>query len=217
MSSSLTDSFGDESQLTNSVTRHLDDDFISYDHQYDGGPTLPPHELDEGYALREWRRQNAIRLENKEKEEKEMLEQIIAEAEEYKVEFYKKRQLVVEKNKAANREKEELFLADREKFHAEAEKNYWKAIAELIPREVPAIEKRGKKKEKEKPSIVIIQGPKPGKPTDLSRMRHILLKLKHNPPAHMKPKPAAPSSEPKIEDKDIETATSSTNTAADPQ
>lgn len=91
-----------------------------------------------------------------------------------------------------------MFLANREKFHAEALNTCWKAIAELIPYEVPAIEKRGKKnEEKRKPSIVVIQGPKPGKPTDLSRMRQILVKLKHNPPTHMKPKPAPPPSEPK--------------------
>ncbi|GLT89442.1 hypothetical protein SLE2022_074220 [Rubroshorea leprosula] len=166
----------------------LDGDFGGSD-----GPILPPSpsqtEPEEGFALREWRRLNAIRLEEKEKKEKEMRQLIIMEAEGYKVEFYKKRSTVVENNKATNREKEKLFSASREKFHAEADKNYWKAIAELIPNEVPAIEKRGKKDKEKKPSIVVIQGPKPGKPTDLSRMRHILLKLKHNPPPHMKPKP----------------------------
>ncbi|XP_077215362.1 clathrin light chain 2-like isoform X2 [Tasmannia lanceolata] len=88
---------------------------------------------------------------------------------------------------------ETLFLANQKK--------YWKAIAELIPTEVPTIEKKRGKKDKDKnPSTVVIQGPKPGKPTDLSRMRNILLKLKHTPPPHMKPPPPpapAPSHPPK--------------------
>lgn len=84
----------------------------------------------------------------------------------------------------------QLFLANQENFHANAYKDYWKAIAELIPREIPSIEKRrGKKEQERKPSIVVIQGPKPGKPTDLSRMRQILVKLKHNTPPHLKPLP----------------------------
>ena len=84
----------------------------------------------------------------------------------------------------------QLFLANQEKFHAEADKNYWKTIAELIPYEVPAInQKRGKKDQEKKPSVVIVQGPKPGKPTDLSRMRQIIVKLKHNTPPHLKPSP----------------------------
>ena len=89
----------------------------------------------------------------------------------------------------------QLFLTNQEKFHKEADKNYWKAIAELIPNEVPAIEKkRGKKDQEKKPSIVVIQGPKPGKPTDLARMRQIVIKLKHSTPAHLKLTPAAAAS-----------------------
>ncbi|XP_010534574.1 PREDICTED: clathrin light chain 2-like [Tarenaya hassleriana] len=153
------------------------------------GPVLPPPSemaSDEGFALREWRRQNAIKLEEKEKREKELLSQIIEEADQYKSEFYKKREVTCENNKASNREKEKLFLASEKKFYTEANKNYWKAIAELVPKEVPAIEKRrGKKEQEKKPSIAVIQGPKPGKPTDLARMRQILLKLKHSPPPHL--------------------------------
>ncbi|KAM2016793.1 hypothetical protein TB2_046934 [Malus domestica] len=63
-----------------------------------------------------------------------------------------------------------LYLANQEKFHKEANEHYWNAIAKLILREVPNIEKkRGKKDPDKKPSIVVIQCPKPGKPTDLSK------------------------------------------------
>ncbi|KAM1069593.1 hypothetical protein EV1_001405 [Malus domestica] len=170
---------------------------------FDGGfggsddPILPPlAEMlpEEGFVLREWRRQNAIQLEEKERREKELLVQIIEEADEFKVGFYQKRKITTENNKAANREREKLFLTNQEKFHAEVDKNYRKAIADLIPNEVPAIEKkRGKKDQEKKPSILVVQGPKPGKPTELSRMRQILLKLKHNTPPHLKPSPPAPA------------------------
>ncbi|XP_004307628.1 PREDICTED: clathrin light chain 2 [Fragaria vesca subsp. vesca] len=159
-------------------------------------PILPEMPPEEGAALREWRRQNAIHLAEKEKREKELLSQIIEEAEEFKVEFYQKRKIASENNKAANREKEKMFVASQEKFHAEVDKNYWKAVADLIPNEVPAIEKRGRKDQEKKPSVVVVQGPKPGKPTELSRMRQILLKLKHNTPPHLKPLPPAPVAAP---------------------
>ncbi|XP_019186928.1 PREDICTED: clathrin light chain 2-like [Ipomoea nil] len=158
----------------------------------ENGPTLPSPEnmvREEGFALREWRRENAIRLEEKEKREKEIVKEIIEEADEYKAEYYRKWKLRCENSITSNREKEKLFLMSRDNFHAEAGKNYWKAIAELIPNEVPTIEKKGKKT----PVVVVIQGPKPGKPTELSRMRQILVKLKHSPPPHMKPSPNQPS------------------------
>ncbi|KAF8054114.1 hypothetical protein N665_1347s0010 [Sinapis alba] len=156
------------------------------------GPILPdPNEMrEEGFQRREWRRQNAIHLEEKEKKEKEMRNQIIADADAFKQAFYEKRDKTIETNKADNREREKLYWVNQEKFHKEVDKHYWKAIAELIPREVPNIEKkRGKKDPDKKPSVTVIQGPKPGKPTDLGRMRQIFLKLKTNPPPHMMPPP----------------------------
>ncbi|XP_022943727.1 clathrin light chain 1-like [Cucurbita moschata] len=164
------------------------------------GPILPdPSEMrEDGHARREWRRQNAIDLEEKQKKEKEMRNQIMNEAEEYKASFYEKRRANCETNRTHNREREKLYLINQERFHKEAHKHYWKAIAEIIPREVPNIEKRRGKKDADKsPSVVVVQGPKPGKPTDLSRMRQILLKLKQTPPPHMMPPPPEPAKDSK--------------------
>ena len=55
-------------------------------------------------------RENAIRLAEKEQREKDLLNQIIDEADEYKLEFYQKRKIACENNKAANREKEKVRL-----------------------------------------------------------------------------------------------------------
>ncbi|KAK1405360.1 Clathrin light chain [Heracleum sosnowskyi] len=153
------------------------------------GPLLPEpsHMQEESSAFREWRRQNAIYLEEKEKKEKEMRNEIIKEANEYKKAFTEKRNVNCETNKTQNREREKIYLANQEKFHKECNQNYWKAIAEIIPREVASVKRRGKKEEEKKTSVTVLQGPKPGKPTDLSRMRQLLLKLKQNPPPHMLP------------------------------
>jgi hypothetical protein len=113
----------------------------------------------------------------------------------------------------------QLYLINQEKFHKEADKHYWKAIAEIIPREVPNIEKRrGKKDADKKTSVTVIQGPKPGKPTDLSRMRQILLNLKQKPPPHMMPPPPPPPAKDgkdAKEGKDAKNGKSSTATAAE--
>jgi hypothetical protein len=89
----------------------------------------------------------------------------------------------------------QIFIASQEKFHASADKQYWKSISDLIPHEIATIEKRGKKDKDKKPSVTVIQGPKPGKPTDLSRIRQILVKLKHAPPPHMLQPPAPAAKE----------------------
>ncbi|KVH96971.1 clathrin light chain 1-like [Cynara cardunculus var. scolymus] len=180
------------------------------------GPVLPPPsemKRDEGFALREWRRLNAIRLEEKENQEKELRSQIIEEGEVYKRAFHEKRLHNVETNKITNREGEKLYVAKQETFHKEANKQYWKAIAELVPREVPNIEKRGKKDKDKKPSITFIQGPKPGKPTDLSRLRQILVKLKQTPPAHMVPPPPAAKDDKKVS-KDVKDAATAGETVS---
>lgn len=59
-------------------------------------------------------RGNAIRLEEKEKREKELLRQIIVEADEYKAEFYRKREASCETKRATNRKREQVRRVERQ-------------------------------------------------------------------------------------------------------
>ena len=58
-------------------------------------------------------RQNDIRIEEKERREKEILSQILSEADDYKVDFYNRRKVTCETNRTTNREKEKVnFVRD---------------------------------------------------------------------------------------------------------
>ncbi|CAM6038948.1 unnamed protein product [Sphagnum compactum] len=180
-------------------TKELDEDFFAQESPIDdaNGAILPPPEEmepEEGHILREWKRQNALHLEEKERIERERLQQIIDDADDYKDELIAKRKTNREANIKKNRDQEKVYLANQENFHKNADKAYWKAVAELLPKELPpSLEPKGRKDKKEKKSTFVAnKGPKPGKPTDLGRMRQVLLKLKHNPPAHMIPPPPPP-------------------------
>ncbi|KAK2634900.1 hypothetical protein Ddye_029692 [Dipteronia dyeriana] len=160
------------STLAHSVESSFDDD--TADHVFLSQSDGP---------ITEWTRGNAIRLEEKEKKERTTLSQIIKQAHEYKDEFYRKRVVTCHNNKLTDREREVLFVANQNKFYDEADKNYWKAIAELLPDEVLTIEKRKVKKDREKkPSIVVIQGPKPDTPKIEARCTY-----------HLNSTPAAPA------------------------
>ncbi|XP_024388754.1 clathrin light chain 2 isoform X2 [Physcomitrium patens] len=185
-----------------SYHKELDEDLFGGDGG--GGPMLPPPEemQEEGAVLRQWKRENAQRLQEKEREEKEKLQQIIDDADDYKAKHKAKREANREARMKENRDKETVYHADQEHFHKTAGKQYWKAVTELVPKELPASlepkSRQMKEKKEKKSTFVALPGPKPGKPTDLGRFRQVLLKLKHNPPAHMiPPPPAAPKPEAK--------------------
>ncbi|XP_024380279.1 clathrin light chain 1 [Physcomitrium patens] len=180
-----------------SYNKELDEDLFGGDNG--GGPMLPPPEemQEEGAILRQWKRENMQRLQEKERVEKEKLQQIMDDADEYKEKHKAKRESNREAKMKENREKEMVYHADQEHFHKTADKQYWKAVTELVPKELPASlepkSRQMKEKKEKKSTFVALPGPKPGRATDLGRFRQVLLKLKHNPPAHMIPPPPPPA------------------------
>ncbi|KAJ7566526.1 hypothetical protein O6H91_02G107200 [Diphasiastrum complanatum] len=152
-------------------------------------PYLKEMQSEEGFLLREWERKNEQNLHEKEAKERDRLAQTMTVADEYKVKFNEKLKSDLEASKKKNREKEKEFLRESENLHATAEKHYWKAVAALLPTKMPVHEIEScncKDKHGIKHSAVVNRHPKPGKPTDLSRMHQILMKLKNNTPDHLK-------------------------------
>ncbi|KAJ7558854.1 hypothetical protein O6H91_04G058800 [Diphasiastrum complanatum] len=150
-----------------------------------------PQSVDDSVRLRDWERRNALYLEYKQRKEREKLSRIIDDADEYKENFYVNQENLCEEAKKINREKQKAFLANQEIFYATAHKHYWKAVSELILNsELSLADSNGRdlgkdQQKKQCHMILKVEGPKPGKATELTRMLEVILKLKHNIPAYI--------------------------------
>eukprot|EP00244_Chara_vulgaris_P007446 TRINITY_DN2784_c0_g1_i1.p1 TRINITY_DN2784_c0_g1~~TRINITY_DN2784_c0_g1_i1.p1 ORF type:complete len:154 (+),score=40.26 TRINITY_DN2784_c0_g1_i1:524-985(+) len=105
------------------------------------------------------------------------------------------REKAMEAARQNNRDKESVFLSGLEAaMYTNPGGNYWTTVAGMIdfdskPEEkVPTkiatkagTDKAAEKKKSTGVASVLINKPKPGKATDLTRMKQLLLKLKHNP------------------------------------
>ncbi|KAJ6833917.1 clathrin light chain 2-like [Iris pallida] len=129
---------------------------------------------EEGFVLREWRRlvrdpysftkdasflvivgggtPKCLLLEEKERKEKELRNEIILEAEEYKRAFYEKRKLTCESTRSIT-EKGEASPCRPGEIPRRSDKTVLEGYSELVPNEVPTLEKkRGKKDQDKKPN-----------------------------------------------------------------
>lgn len=159
------------------------------DEEYNEGAKLPPPDAmgpEESTILREWKRKKAVELEEKARISREKHEQIIAQAKQEQEAFYKKRTAQVEQAKINNREKEDAYVANLESLNPKEGGNYWEAVVNHINFEAAAGKKDAKSKAKVDGPVrtsTLLATQKPGKQTDLARMRQILLKLKKSPPS----------------------------------
>nr|AQQ11755.1 clathrin light chain 1c [Chara australis] len=144
----------------------------------------------ESELLYEWRRKRAAELEVKAEQEREKKLEIIEGAASSRSTIATQREKAMEAARQNNREKESVFLSGLEaSMCTNPGGNYWATVAGMIdfdskPEEkVPAktADKAVDKKKSAGAASVVVNKPKPGKATDLTRMRQLLLKLKHNP------------------------------------
>eukprot|EP00245_Coleochaete_scutata_P015059 TRINITY_DN6574_c0_g1_i1.p1 TRINITY_DN6574_c0_g1~~TRINITY_DN6574_c0_g1_i1.p1 ORF type:complete len:203 (+),score=61.36 TRINITY_DN6574_c0_g1_i1:204-812(+) len=157
----------------------------------EAGVKLPPPSAmptEESILLREWRRKRGLELEEKARISREQHQKILEQAEYEKEIFYNQRQKQVAGAKTNNREKEKVFMAHLEALNAKSGGNYWESVVAFVNFDVVP-DRKDKKSGKganisPRPSTADV---KPGKQTDMSRMRQVLLKLKHNPPIREAP------------------------------
>eukprot|EP00475_Leptophrys_vorax_P042508 TRINITY_DN8010_c0_g5_i1.p1 TRINITY_DN8010_c0_g5~~TRINITY_DN8010_c0_g5_i1.p1 ORF type:complete len:231 (-),score=47.79 TRINITY_DN8010_c0_g5_i1:695-1387(-) len=162
---------------------------------YDGGATLPPPSQmasEESILLREWRRKKAIELEEKAKLSREKHQQVLEDAKAELEAFYKKRDMQVTQAKTNNREKEKAYVDNLLSLNSKQGGNYWESVCAFVNFDVPTKKEKAKAKSGEPVrTSTLLNDAKPGKHTDLARMRQVLLKLKHNPPPSFAPAAAA--------------------------
>ncbi|CAI5464859.1 unnamed protein product [Closterium sp. Yama58-4] len=152
---------------------------------FDGGAKLPPPSQmgsEESILLREWRRKKAIELEEKARISREKHQQVLEDSKAELEAFYKKREFQVTQAKANNREKEKAYVDNLLSLNSKQGGNYWESVCAFTNFDVSIKKEKAKKKDEPTRMSTQLNDAKPGKHTDLARMRQVLLKLKHNPP-----------------------------------
>eukprot|EP00850_Spirogloea_muscicola_P021321 SM000244S08556 [mRNA] locus=s244:48691:54270:- [translate_table: standard] len=150
-------------------------------------------------CAREWRAKRAAELEEKERQSRMEHDRILESAEEMRRTAYERQQKSKEQNQINNREKEKVFLANLEALNTpKSGANYWETVTAMVNFDASVPKKDEKRKSAGATrSSQTATDLKPGKQTDLARMRQVLLKLKHTaPPGSAPAKEQAPAAAP---------------------